>query len=99
MLQLNYDIQINYNDLRTWSSPNRITVLIRYVVVSLKATAKLLIQRVKRREAVDTEAGVDEEKTAEKALAEYRQELNNTFRGSERINDIMKYFSEWLDGE
>ena len=41
---------------------------------------------------------MDEEKTAETALDEYRQTLLNTFGGSEKINDIMEEVRYWIDG-
>ena len=55
-----------------------------------KTATKSLLRRVKRGAAGDTEAGVGEEKTAEYALEEYRQILQNTFGSSEALNDVMK---------
>ena len=37
-----------------------------------------------------------EEKTAEKALEEYRQTLQNTFGSSEVLDVIMIYVSWWI---
>ena len=64
-----------------------------------KAAVRSLLRRVKQCRARDTEAGVGEEKTAEKALQEYRQTLQFTFGGSERINDVMEEVTWWINGE
>ena len=44
------------------------------------------------------EEGAGEEKTAEKALEEYRQILQDTFGGSEALNVVMEYVRWWIDG-
>ena len=63
-----------------------------------KAAVRSLLRRVKQCRARDTEAGVAEEKTAEKALEEYRQTLQNTFGGSKVLDDVMRYVRAWIDG-
>ena len=78
--------------------PSRAVVIIRTAARSLKIVLKSLFRRVRGRRAVDTEAGVGEEKTAEKALEEYRQILHNTFGNSERVNDVMREVGWWMDG-
>ena len=101
MLQLNKDIYDSdwARDLeREWPSPNRVVVYIRYVARLPKAAVRSILRRVKQCRARDTEAGVGEEKTAEKALEEYRQTLQNTFGSSETINDIMTDLEWWIDG-
>ena len=42
--------------------------------------------------------GSDEEKTAEKALEEYRQILQNTFGSSKALDDVMIYAGWWIEG-
>ena len=44
------------------------------------------------------EAGAGEEKTAEKALEEYRQTLQNTFGSSEALDDVMENVEWWING-
>ena len=87
---------------RLWFSgvppPNRAVVIIRTAARSLKIVIKSLFQRVRGRRAADTEEGAGEEKTAEKALEEYRQVLQNTFGSAERINDVMAEVKWWIDG-
>ena len=61
-----------------------------------KAVVRSLLRWVKQYRARDTEAGVGEEKTAEKALEEYRQTLQNTFGSSEVLEVIMGYVSWWI---
>ena len=97
MHQLNWDIY-DSDARREWPSPNRVVVYIRYAARLPKAAVRSLLRRVKQRRARDTEAGVGEEKTAEKALEEYRQTLQNTFGSSETINDIMRDLEWWIDG-
>ena len=84
--------------VREWPSPNRAAAIVRSTARSFKATGRSLLQRVKRRRDVDAEAGVVGEKTAERAVEEYRQTLQNTFGSSERINDVMLYVRAWIDG-
>ena len=67
MLQLNIHI---YSEMPPPSQP---VVIIRTAARSLRIVVKSLFQRVRGRRAADTEAGVGEEKTAEKVLEEYRQ--------------------------
>ena len=62
-----------------------------------KAAVRSLLRWVKRRRARDTEAGVGEEKTARKALQEYRQTLQNTFGSSEALDDVMKKVGRWMN--
>ena len=69
---------------------------IRYAARLPKAAVRSLLRRVKQCRARDTEAGVGEEKTAEKALEEYRQTLQNTFGSSEVLDVIMRYVSWWI---
>ena len=92
-------LQLNVH-LQEWEMPppNRAVVIIRTAARSLKIVVKSLFQRVRGRRAVDTEEGAGEEKTTEKAVDEYRQTLQNTFGGSERINDVMRYVRWWIDG-
>ena len=78
--------------------PHRAVLIIRSAARSLKIVLNSLFRRVRGRRAVDTEASVGEEKTAEKALDEYRQTLQNTFGNSERVNDVMREVGWWMDG-
>ena len=64
-----------------------------------KAAVRSLLRWVKQYRARDTEAGVGEEKTAELALEEYRQILQNIFGSSERIDDIIEKVRWWINGE
>ena len=101
MLKLNWDIFISETESETereWPSPNRVVVYIRYAARLPKTAFRSLLRRVKQCRARDTEAGVGEEKTAEKALEEYRQTLQNTFGSSETINDIMRDLEWWIGG-
>ena len=70
-------------------APNRAVVGIRSAARSLKAAVRSLYQRLTRCRDADTEAGVGEEKSVEKALGEYRQTLQETFGSSERISDVI----------
>ena len=96
MLQLNKDIN-DSDEQREWPSPNRVVVYIRYAARLPKAAVRSLLHWVKRRRARDTEAGVGEEKTAEKALEEYRQTLQNTFGSSEAADDVMVKVGRWMN--
>ena len=93
VLQLNVHLQ--YSGM---PPPNRAVVIIRSAARSLKIVAKSLFQRVRGRRVADTEEGAGEEKTAENALDEYRQTLQNTFGNSERVNDVMREVGWWMDG-
>ena len=93
VLQLNVHLQLS-----GMPPPNRAVVIIRTAARSLKIVIKSLFQRVGGRRAADTEEGAGEEKTAEKALEEYRQVLQNTFGSAERINDVMAEVKWWIDG-
>ena len=93
VLQLNVRLQFS-----GMPPPNRAVVIIRTAARSLKIVIKSLFQRVRGRRAADTEEGAGEEKTAEKALEEYRQVLQNTFGSAERINDVMAEVKWWIDG-
>ena len=93
MLQLNVHLQ--YSGMPT---PNRAVVIIRTAARSLRIVVKSLFQRVRGRRAADAEEAAGQEKTTEKALEECRQLLQNTFGGSERINDVMRYVRLWIDG-
>ena len=98
MLQLNRDIF--YRDqvlVREWPSPNRVVVYIRYAARLPKAAVRSLLRLAKQCRARDTEAGVGEEKTAEKALEEYRQTLQNTFGSSEAADDVMVKVGRWMN--
>ena len=96
MLQLNKDIF--YGSLvREWPSPNRAVVYIQYAARLPKAAVRSLLRWVKRRRARDTEAGVGEEKTAEKALEEYRQTLQNTFGSLEAADNVMVKVGRWMN--
>ena len=44
------------------------------------------------------EDGAGEEQTAEEALKEYRKTLQNTFGGSEALDDVMSKVKWWIDG-
>ena len=94
MLQLNVRLKSS-----RMQPPNRAVVIIRTAARSLKIVIKSLFQRVRGRRAADTEEGAGEEKTAEKALEEYRQVLQNTFGSAERINDVMAEVKWWIDGK
>ena len=98
MLQLNCVIY-DRDWRREWPSPNRVIVYIRSAACFPKTATKSLLRRVKRRAAGDTEAGVGEEKTAENALEEYRQILQNIFGSSERIDEITEKVRWWINGE
>ena len=77
--------------------PNRAVVGIRSATRSFEVVVKSLFQRVRGRRAADEESA-GEEKTAEKALEEYRQVLQNTFGSSEFLDDVMIYVRVWFDG-
>ena len=98
MLQLNCVIY-DRDWRREWPSPNRVIVYIRSAACFPKTATKSLLRRVKRRATGDTEAGVGEEKTAENALEEYRQILQNIFGSSERIDEIIEKVRWWINGE
>ena len=93
MLQLNVHLQYS-----RMPPPNRAVVIIRTAARSLKIVVKSLFQRVRGRRAADMKEGSDEEKTAEKALEEYRQILQNTFGSPEALNVIMSHVGWWIDG-
>ena len=93
MLQLNVHLQ--YSGM---PPPNRAVLIVRTAARSLKIVLQSFFQRVKGRRATDTEEGVGEEKTAEKALEEYRQILQNTFGSSETLDGVMRYARWWMDG-
>ena len=78
MLQLN--VRLQNSEMPPLS---RSVVIIRTAARSLKIVLKSLFQRVRGRRAVDTEEGAGEEKTAENALEEYHQILQNTFGSSD----------------
>ena len=86
VLQLNDDLLDS-----EMPAPNRAVVGIRSAARSLKAAVRSLYQRLTWCRDADTEAGVGEveEKSVEKALAEYRQTLQDTFGRSERISDVL----------
>ena len=93
MLQLNVHLQYSW-----MSDPNRAVVGIRSAARSLKIVVKSLFQKVRGRRTADTGEGAGEEKTAEKALEEYRQILQNTFGSPEALNVIMSHVGWWIDG-
>ena len=93
VLQLNVHLQYSGKP-----PPNRAVVNIRTAVHSLKIVVKSLFQRVRGRRAADTEEGAGEEKTAEKALEEYRQILQSTFGSSELLDDVMRQLKWWIGG-
>ena len=92
MLQLNVHLQYS-----RMPPPNRTVVTIRTAARSLRIVVKSLFQRVRGRRAADTEEGAGEEKTAEKALEEYRQTLQNTFGSSEALDDVMENVGRWMN--
>ena len=92
VLQLNVHLQ--YSGMQP---PNRAVVIIRTAARSLKIVVKSLFQRVRGRRAADTEEGAGEEKTAEKALEEYHQILQNTFGSSELLDDVIADVRWWID--
>ena len=96
MLQLNWDIY-DSDARRYCPPPNRVVMYIRCAARLPKAAVRSLLHWVKRRRARDTEAGVGEEKTAEKALEEYRQTLQNTFGSSEAADDVMVKVGRWMN--
>ena len=98
MLQLNWDNFLR-DHVREWPSPNRVVVYIRYAARLPKAAVRSLLRQVKQCRARDTEAGVGEEKTAEEALEEYRQTLQNTFGSSEALDIVMRCVGWWIDGQ
>ena len=79
--------------------PNRAVVGIRSAARSLKIVVKSLFQKVRGRRTADTEEGASEEKTAEKALEEYRQVMQSTFGSSELLDDVMAEVKWWIDGK
>ena len=97
MLQLNCAIY-DRDWRREWPSPNRAVAYTRYAAHLPKAAVRSLLHWLKRRRARDTEAEVGEEKTAEKALEEYRQTLQDTFGSSEALDDVMSKVKRWIDG-
>ena len=101
MLRLNWDILRSdwaRDWEREWPSPNRVVVYIRYAARLPKVAVRSLLRRMKQCRARDTEAVVGEEKTAEEALEEYRQTLQNTFGSSEALDDVMRYVAWWIYG-
>ena len=92
VLQLNVHLQ--YSGM---PPPNRAVVIIRTAVRSLRIVVKSLLQRVKGRRATDMEEGASEEKTAGKALKEYRQILQNMFGRSEALDDAMENVVLWMN--
>ena len=78
--------------------PHRAVLIIRSAARSLKIVLKSLFQRVRGRRAVSMEDGAGEEQTAEEALKEYRKILQNTFGGSEALDDVMSKVKWWIDG-
>ena len=78
--------------------PNSAVVIIRTAARSLKIVVKARFRRVRGSRTADTEEGAGEEKTAEKALKEYRQVLQNTFGSSEALDVVMGYVKCWIDG-
>ena len=81
------------DEQREWPSPNRVVVYIRSAARLPKAAVRSLLRRVKRRRARDT----GEEKTAEKALEEYLQTLQNTFGSSTALDDVMQNVGRWMN--
>ena len=71
---------------------------IRYAARLPKAAVRSLLRWVKQYRARDTEAGVGEEKTAAKALEEYRQTLQNTFGSPKALDIVMRCVGWWIDG-
>ena len=72
---MNWDIFISETESETereWPYPNRVVVYIRYTARLPKAAVRSLLRRMKQCRARDTEAGVGEEKTAEKAFTAWR---------------------------
>ena len=92
-------LQLNVH-LQEWEMPppNRAVVIIRTSARSLRIVVKSLFERVKGRRAADKEEVAGEEKTAEKALREYRQTLQDKLGSSERINNAMRHVRWWMDG-
>ena len=78
--------------------PSRAVVIIRTAARSLKIVLKSLFRRGRGRRAADMEEGAGEEKTAGKALKEYRQILQSTFGSSEALDLVMTYVEVWIDG-
>ena len=92
-------LQLNFR-LRLLERPpsNRAIVIMRSAARSLKIVVKSLSQRAMRVRAADTEECRGEEKTAEKALKEYRQVLQSTFGSSELLDVVMRELKWWIDG-
>ena len=93
VLRLNFHLRNSF-----MPPPNRTVLIVRSSARSLRIVVKSLFQRVRGRRAADMKEGSDEEKTAEKALEEYRQILQNMFGRSRRINDVMGGVRDWIDG-
>ena len=90
-------LQLNVHLQGPWMpAPNRAIVGIRSAARLLKAAVRSPYQRLKRCRDADTEAGVVEEKSVEKALGEYRQTLQDTFGSSERISDVIYVVERWF---
>ena len=77
--------------------PSRAVVGIRATARSHKIVVKSLFQRAGGSRAADTEEGAGEEKTAEKALEEYRQTLQNMFSSSEALDIVMENVVLWMN--
>ena len=92
VLQLNVDLRDS-----EMPAPNGAVVGIRSAARSLKAAVRSLYQRLTRCRDEDTEAGVVDEKSVEKALGEYRQTLQNTFGSSERISDVISVVERFVN--
>ena len=93
VLQLNFHLK--YSGMQP---PNRAVILVRTIARLLKIVVKSLFQRVRGSRATDMEASAGEERTAEKALEEYHQILQNTFGSSELLDDVMTYVRWWTEG-
>ena len=93
VLQLNVHLQES-----EMPPPNRAVEDIRKTTRSLKIAGKSLLQRVKGRRDVDTEASAGGEKTSKKALIEYRQTLGDTFGNSKSVNGVIKSVKLWING-
>ena len=93
VLQLNVHLQ--YSGM---PPPSRAVVINRTAARSLRIVLKSLFQRMRGRRATDTEEG-GVEKTAEKALEEYRQVMQSTFGSSELLDDVMAEVKWWIDGK
>ena len=100
-------IQLNYEFVSPeYPGPHLVSRVVHSVVHPLKEAvwtvfvgAKSLVRRPSR-SCTDVEADTSEGKSAaEIATDEYRRKLENTFGGSEGIDNVMGVVRSWTNGE